>query len=167
MASGSDENKVSDVERLDKLLNEVDEILESFQSKGLYLTMGLLGHTDKISSLLKFPFSTYLGVRDGAAQHGLEVPWEDIDEYLSDQSGYWSKRYGISKSHFEKWLEVRRNGQSCWALTKKNQPCRSGMLPEAPDDPSEYDPNKPVYCPIHENYAMDVVNDSARKSGLE
>jgi len=167
MTDTSNKKSVSDIERLHELLQEVDEIIGLLQSKGLHFTGGFSGVSDKISPLFQAPFSTFVGVSDGAAQFGLEVPCEDINEYLHDQGAYWAKRYGISKTHFEKWAEVRKNGQSCWALTKKNLPCRSVMVPEAPDDPSEYDPGKPIYCPVHENYTMDVVSDSVRRTKSE
>ncbi|MGL4483176.1 MAG: hypothetical protein ACRCTW_11740 [Lactococcus garvieae] len=148
--------------RLESLLSELDQILVALKNDGLQFHPGLMPPTGSFNDLLTNPLYSHLGVADGHAAFGLPVLFEEIDEYRKDPTAFAAKKLGVTKSHYEKWLDALNNGQKCWALTKNNKPCESTCFSRLPKNPADYNPNKPVYCNIHKDRAETVKLDPTR-----
>nr|WP_302982309.1 hypothetical protein [Plesiomonas shigelloides] len=148
--------------KIKMLFSELDLIISELENEGLHFCCSPIPAIGSFSKLLTMPLNSRLGVADGHAAFGLPVLFEEIDEYRKDPTAFAAKKLGVTKSHYEKWLDALNNGQKCWALTRNNKPCESTFFSRLPKNPADYNPNEPVYCNIHKDRAKTVKLDPTR-----
>jgi len=87
------------------------------------------------------------------------IQYTDIPEISKCKDSYLAKHYGVSVKQYRRWKEARRTGDQCRAKTQKGTPCQALNFrteDRLPNSPTEWNPDKPVYCSIHVNKATNV-----------